>query len=49
MIIAPGTRAEAAYQYAKDVSDSTGAPGMKLTRTMLRMLAVEHHFNNISP
>ncbi|KAG0246953.1 tryptophan synthase beta subunit-like PLP-dependent enzyme [Mortierella sp. GBAus27b] len=46
---APGTRAEAAYNYAKDVSDRTGAPARHITHPESHVAVTPKHTHLLDP
>ncbi|KAF9305854.1 tryptophan synthetase [Mortierella antarctica] len=46
---APGTRAEAAYKYAKDVSDPTGAPAHNIVHPDTRIPVTPGHVHLLDP
>ncbi|KAF9961829.1 tryptophan synthetase [Modicella reniformis] len=46
---APGTRAEAAYNYAKDVSDRTGAPAFNIVRSDTHVVSNHQHVHLMDP
>ncbi|KAK3832676.1 MAG: tryptophan synthase beta subunit-like PLP-dependent enzyme [Linnemannia elongata] len=46
---APGARAEAAYNYAKDVSDSTGAPAYSIVHPDSRVPVTPGHVHLLDP